>query len=283
MDRISVDAPPRVPLALALGVTGHRPDLIGPHGARIEQRLAELFDDLRAALHRIAVSDAALFAPAAPQIHLVTPLAEGADQLAARVALEKGWAIEALLPFTRDTYEQDFADGAPRDGFNALLGSARSVLELPGERTTPLAAYVMAGRATIAHCDLLIAIWDGELPRGRGGTGEVVQIALLEGTPILHVPVDPAQPPRLLWSGFDPHVCTTRENCHAAALGYGGEALDEVLGAILRPPEDPRERAFISAYYGERERRLHLRLEYPLLLALTGVSRIGRSRSANWR
>jgi hypothetical protein len=81
----------------------------------------------------------------------------------------------------------------------------------------------------------------------------------------------------LLWSGFDPHVCTTRENCHAAAVAYSGEALDEVLGAILRPPQDPAERSYIRAYYGERERRLQLRLEYPLLLALTGVSRLRRS------
>ena len=271
------DAPPKVPLALALGVTGHRPDLIGSHGDQIEQRLAGLFDELGAALDRIAVDDASLFAPAAPRMHLVTPLAEGADQLAARVALAKGCAIEAVLPFAREAYEQDFAEGAPRDSFNALLTTARSVLELPGDRASPLAAYVMAGRATIAHCDLLIAIWDGELPRGRGGTGEVVQIALLEGTPILHVPIDPKQPPRLLWSGLDPHVCTTRENCHAASAAYSGETLDEVLGAILRPPEDGHERAYIRAYYGERERRLHLRLEYPLLLALTGVSRIGRT------
>jgi len=291
MDRIGIDAldpddralagppgaPPRVQLALALGVTGHRPDLIGGERERIEQRLAGLFDELRAALDRIAASDAALFAPTAARMHLVTPLAEGADQLAARVALAKGCGIEAVLPFTRDAYEQDFAKGAPRERFNELLAAARAVLELPGERAAPLAAYVMAGRATIAHCDLLIAIWDGELPRGRGGTGEVVQIALIEGTPILHVPIDPGQPARLLWSGFDPHVCTTRENCHAAAVAYSEEALDEVLGALLRPPDDPRERDYIHAYYGERERRLHLRLEYPLLLALTGVSRIRRS------
>jgi len=271
------DAPPRVPLALALGVTGHRPDLIGDQSEAIERRLALLFDDVRGAIDRVAASDAPLFAPAAPRIHLVTPLAEGADQIAARVALGRGWPIEAVLPFPREAYGQDFAEGAPRDGFNALLASARSVLELPGERTAPLAAYVMAGRATIAHCDLLVAIWDGQLPRGRGGTGEVVQIALLEGTPILHLPIDPAQPPRLLWSGFDPHVCTTRENCHAAAVAYSAEALDAAIGAILRPPDDPRERAFIRAYYGERERRLHLRFEYPLLLALTGVSRFGRT------
>lgn len=270
-------APPKVPLALAIGVTGHRADVIGPQADRIEARLGDLFDELQAALDRIAARDATLFAPDAPSMHLVTPLAEGSDQLAARVALAKGHAIEAVLPFARADYEQDFAEGAPRDAFHALLASARSTLVLPGERSAPLAAYVMAGRATIAHCDLLIAIWDGEPPRGRGGTGEVVQIALVEGTPILHLPIDPTQPMRLMWSGLDPHVCTTRENCHSAAGAYSRDALDDVLGTILLPPDDPRERGFITAYYGERERRLNARLEYPLLLALTGVRRIGRS------
>ncbi len=279
-DRAAADAsdtPPKVPLALALGVTGHRPDLIGDQGARIEERLALLFDEISAALDRIAASNAPLFAASTPRLHLVTPLAEGADQLAARVALAKGHAIEAVLPFARADYEEDFPAGAPREALHALIAAARSTLELPGKRDAPLAAYVMAGRATIAHCDVLISIWDGELPRGRGGTGEVVQIALLEGTPILHLPIDPTAPVRLLWSGFDPHVCTTRENCHAAAGDYSRDALDGVLGTILLPPADPRERKFIGKYYGERERRLNARLEYPLLLALTGVSRFGRT------
>jgi len=270
------DAPPKVPLALVLGVTGHRPDMIHDERDRIEGRLEEIFDQLGVLVARLAATHAPLFAAAAPQLHLVSPLAEGADQIAARVALAKHFTLGAMLPFARGDYEQDFAAGRPRDDFHALLAEATSVLELPGERGAPLAAYVMAGRATIAHCDLLIAIWDGEPPRGRGGTGEVVEIALLQGTPILHMPIDPAAPVRLLWSGFDQHVCTTRENSHAAAVPYSVAALETVIGALLLPPADVRERGFILDYYRERERRLNLRLEYPLLLAITGVSRLGR-------
>ncbi|MCY7397790.1 MAG: DUF4231 domain-containing protein [Sphingomonas bacterium] len=275
--RAPSDAPPKVPLTLVLGVTGHRPDMLDGEGERIERGLGEIFDQMSGLVAQAAAEHAALFASAAPQFHVVSPLAEGADQIAARVALAKRFTLGAMLPFARDQYELDFAAGAPRDEFHALLAQATSVLELPGERATPLAAYVMAGRATIAHCDLLIAIWDGEPPRGRGGTGEVVEIALLQGTPILHLPIDPAAPVRLLWSGFDPQVRTTRENCHAATVPYGVAALERVIGALLLPPADPRERGFILDYYRERERRLHLRLEYPFLLTLTGVSRIRRS------
>ena len=269
--------PPKVPLALVLGVTGHRPDLLDDQADRIERQLAELFDEAVAMVARLAVEHGALFAPDKPQFQMVSPLAEGADQIAARVALAKGFSLGAMLPFARGTYEEDFAAGPPRDAFHAFVAQAQSVLELPGARDAPLAAYVMAGRATIAHCDVLIAIWDGEPPRGRGGTAEVVEIALLQGTPILHVPIDPAQPVRLLWSGLDPHVCTTRENCHAASVPYSVAALETVLDAILLPPAGLHERGFILNYYRECERRLNLRLEYPFLLALTGVRRIGRT------
>ena len=69
-------------------------------------------------------------------------------------------------------------------------------------------AYMAAGRATIAHCDLLIAVWDGRPPRGRGGTAEVVHLAVAQGTPVIHIPSDGAQAMGLLWSGFDPNVVT---------------------------------------------------------------------------
>ena len=273
----SSDAPPKVALALTLGVTGHRPDVLNGRGDPVEHRLVAVFDEIMAFVANTAVVHGALFDSAVPQFHLVSPLAEGADQIAASVALAKGFTLGATLPFARGTYEQDFAAGPPREAFHALVAQAQSVLELPGDRDASLAAYVMAGRATIAHCDLLIAIWDGEPPRGRGGTAEVVEIALLQGTPILHVPLDPDQPLRLLWSGLDPHVCTTRENCYAAAVPYSAEALNMVLDAILLPPASLRERSFIQDYYREHERKLNLRLEYPLLLALTGVVRVRRT------
>jgi hypothetical protein len=273
----AIGAPPKVPLALTLGVTGHRVDQLNGQAERIEAQIGDMIAAIRAELDRMAQTEAAFFAPQPPQIRLISPLAEGADQFAARVALANGYPVDAVLPFERLAYEEDFAPGEARDGYHDMLAAATCVLELPGSRDAPLAAYVMAGRTTIAHCDLLIAVWDGAPPRGRGGTAEVVEIALLEGRPILHLPIDPATPARLLWSGFDPHVCTTRENSHTAAVPFGTEALARVMAAILLPPADPQERAFIQTYYGERDRRLNARIEYPLLLALTGGTAIRRT------
>lgn len=270
-------APPRVPFVLSLGVTGHRPDLLRNELGDIDRRLELLFADIVAAARDIAAEYGKYFADAPPRITLVSPLAEGADQAAARVAVDLGIELQAVLPFARDDYEQDFPSETGRARFRELLGEARCVLELPGQRAAKFPAYVMAGRATIAHCDLLVAVWDGQEPRGRGGTGEVVEIALLAGTPIVHVPVDPEAPISLLWSEFDPHVYTTRQNSMTASRPFDRATLDAVLRAILAPPPDPSERDFLLTYYGERERRINPRVEYPVVLALTGVSRIKRS------
>lgn len=185
-----------------------------------------------------------------------------------------------MLPFAREDYAPDFEAGPARERFEALLARASCVLELPGDRAHSLEAYVMAGRATVAHADILIAVWDGLPARGRGGTGEVVALALTRGTPIVHIPVDAAAPVRILWSGFDPHVVTTGDNAETAARDFDAGSIETLLGCVLAPPADPRERIFLNNFLRERERKLKPRVEYPLLLALTGIRAFGRS---SWR
>ena len=52
-----------------------------------------------------------------PRFRFVSPLADGADQIAAEVALELGFSLHAVLPFERDDYRRDFADdGAAASG-----------------------------------------------------------------------------------------------------------------------------------------------------------------------
>jgi hypothetical protein len=207
----------------------------------------------------------------------ISPLADGADQIAARVAVELGFELHVVLPFAAASYRRELADDASRSAFDALIGKASCVLELPGEHEQSMDAYVMTGRATIAHCDLLMAVWDGLPPRGRGGTGEVVELAVVNGTPVVHLPVDAREPARLLWSAFDPAVVTHRvektterplDDLHLALL----------LTALFAPPADEQERRFLSIFANERIKRIRARIEYPLLLAIAGVARFNPRR-----
>ena len=161
--------PPRVPLALTLGVTGHRAAAIPAEAlAPLTERIASAISALEGAARALAAREASHFADCTPTFTMVSPLADGADQIAAEAALDRGFALQAVLPFPRAEHRADFAAPEALSRYDALLDRAATVLELPGERGHLLDAYVMAGRATVAHCDVLIAVWDGLPQRGRG-------------------------------------------------------------------------------------------------------------------
>jgi hypothetical protein len=276
-----MSAPPRVPFALTVGVTGHRLEAIpAAERAAVAARIAHVLEQIEAealALHR---REQHVFAPAPPAFTLVSPLAEGADQMAAEAALARGWQLQAVLPFDRDTYVADFNDEDSRARFHQLVAAATCTLELPGDPHDRLEAYVMAGRGTVAHCDILIAVWDGLPPRGRGGTGEIVELAIARGAAIVHLPVEAGLPAEILWSAFDPNVVTWTGHDRNVHRPFDGEHVSLLLTAMLALPPDPRERHFYEQFSRERQRRVRARLEYPLLLALTGTARI---RSNHWR
>ena len=118
------------------------------------------------------------------RIRMVSPLAEGADRLAAAQALALGYELEAPLPFAQAEYEKDFPGSV--DEFRSLLAQAGPrVLELEAARIDDgTYNYEAVGQLVVRRCDLLIAIWDGDKARGRGGTAEIVQYAAGRGRPI---------------------------------------------------------------------------------------------------
>jgi hypothetical protein len=258
---------------LCVGVTGHRQDGLP---AEFVERLPAYIRETLELLVRSAASVHAgsddCFAPGARRLLFVSPLADGADQIAAEVALDLGFELHSVLPFAHDDYRDEVAGNGAAARFDALIGRSRGVLELPGIRERELEAYVMAGHATVAHCDVLIAVWDGLAARGRGGTGEVVQLAIARGTPVVHLPVDGEAPARLLWSAFDPVVVTERPDA-MAQRPFDAAHVDQILKAMLLPPAELQERRFLKRFAEERARRIRARIEYPLLLAIAGVAR----------
>ena len=253
-------------------MTGHRAEALGGNEAAIRQRVAELLGQLRSVAMGVLDADRDLFADEPPSFTLVTPLASGADQLAAATALEAGWSLQVVLPLPQADYARSM-NPAEAAELARLAGATRCLLELPGRADALEEAYVMAGRATVAHCDLLIALWDGLPSRGRGGTAETVDLALVRGTPVLHLPIAPDEQPILLWSVFDP-VVVTGPGDRRCGRPADADNLLKVLRALLAPPAAPRERQFIGRFLAERSRALSLRIEYPLLLTLAGTHRL---------
>ena len=205
--------PPRAPLVLRVGITGHRPDT--------QKRPDPNVDQLRKTAHQILQHIADTFAgvaansettfdcPPDPQrggrrgtLRAISALAAGADQWFADEALKLGYELQCPLPFQRDEYLKDFASDEPsRRQFEKLLGEATAVLELDGRVGTtqrPTSrdsqSYEAVGRVMLDQSDLLIALWDGQQSRGQGGTGQIVAEARQRGIPIIWIPwADTAQ------------------------------------------------------------------------------------------
>jgi hypothetical protein len=258
---------------LAVGVTGHRADVLPEDSvAVLRERVRDVLVRIADAGRELLVQERACFGAGEPRLRFVSPIADGADQIAAEVALDLGWELEAILPFERAHYRSTLANHGARERFDSLLERASCLLELPGDPEHGLDAYVMTGRATVAHCDVLIAIWDGLPPRGRGGTGEVVQLALTRGTAIVHVPLAPGGDTRILWSAFDPTVLTVADDPGVARPLERGD-VDALLHGLLMPPPDKQEQRFLHRFLTERLRWLRARIEYPLLLSVAGARR----------
>jgi hypothetical protein len=275
---MALGRPPPLPYVLTIGITGHRSEALTPECiATLRARLSEAMRLITDAALAIRENEPGFFAPDPPRLQFVTPLADGADQVGAEIALDLGYSLFAVLPFARKDYRSDLVGADSQSNFDRLLALCECVLELPGDRDDIVDAYVMTARGTLAHCDLLVALWDGEVPRGRGGTGDVVQLAIARGIPVAHIPTDPSRPGRLLWAAFDPVVDTLGDD-PMAERALDAPHVAQVLQALMVPPPDPQERNFLTEFLTERLRKVRIRIEYPLLLAVTGVKKFDRRR-----
>jgi len=113
----------------------------------------------------------------------LSSVAAGSDILFARAALAEGMGWEAILPLPPAEFRRDFADAEWRE-VEALLAKAEQV-RIIGERDHRDDAYLDGGMETVNHSDLLLAVWDGEPSRGRGGTAEIVAYARELGRPLI--------------------------------------------------------------------------------------------------
>lgn len=125
-------------------------------------------------------SELARVAPVASHLVGLSCLADGADQIFATVVLERGGALEVVVP------AEEYRDGLPGEAkaaYDQLLGRASAVHTRPHREPTS-EAHMDASRLMVDRADHLLAIWDGKPARAYGGTADVVQYAREKGVPV---------------------------------------------------------------------------------------------------
>jgi hypothetical protein len=177
---------------------------IGVSGHRVPPKLPEESEaPLRAHIERIlaAIAAAARKVNIASRLVIVSSLAEGSDRIVAEAGLATGFALQAVLPFNRAEYARDFETPASRREFEELLDRASDVFELDGAAGERPRAYEAAGFFMLANIDVLIAIWDGEVAAGIGGTAQIVERAIADGIAVVWI--EPTHPNaiQISWPG----------------------------------------------------------------------------------
>ena len=156
----------RLPQFHVVGFTGHRRLEDGPG-------VAGAIREAIAALRREAPGEWIALSSAAA----------GSDMLFAREAIAQGCAWHAVLPLAPTEFKRDFSE-AEWSEVEALLAQAEQVrvLDEIGARED---AYLDAGMETVHDADIVLAVWDGEAARGKGGTGDVISYARDLGRPLI--------------------------------------------------------------------------------------------------
>lgn len=144
-----------------IGVTGH----IGLSAATA----ATVSDVLRRELRRHS------------DLHGITCLAAGTDQLFARAVIAVGGTFEVVLPAS--DYRDSVLAAEHRPEFDDLLAQATSVTYLPFAQSSQT-AYLMASLELLRRSQLLFAVWDGTRSGRTGETGEVVSAARARQVPV---------------------------------------------------------------------------------------------------
>jgi len=135
---------------------------------------------------------------------VISPLAEGADRIVARIAvdlLDARLVVPIPLPLDHPKgYLEDFPKSIKE--FKRMLGKADEIFLAPlrsrgsrwrADKAAREKQYAWVGAYVAEHADILFAIWDGKPARGVGGTGQVVKWFLANHVPRAHSTLVSAQ------------------------------------------------------------------------------------------
>jgi len=158
----------RLPEVLAIGFTGHRKV---SNEAKIRRAIRDFLLGQKES-HRGLV-------------YGISSAAAGGDQLFAESCLELNIPVRILLPRPAEQFRSDFDDICWQRTVR-IMENAVSV-EVTGRQQGRTEQYYDCGIQTVVESQLLVALWDGQLARGAGGTQQMVSYARRTGHPVIWI------------------------------------------------------------------------------------------------
>jgi predicted Rossmann fold nucleotide-binding protein DprA/Smf involved in DNA uptake len=136
---------------MLVGITGHRPERLGRNWPVVERWIAEKIDKYRSNCGEVGV---------------ISGMAQGVDQIAARVAIKKGVGLKCYFPFPHRM--SDFEKYAIENAEEVRYEFDKYVPQ----------SYTTRDRRIVDDCDVLLVVWDGVK---SGGTYYTYKYALEKG------------------------------------------------------------------------------------------------------
>jgi len=150
------------------GISGHR-DLVRSDLPALRKQLQTVFERFSTKYPNAS-------------FELLSPLAEGADRVAAEVALAHGMKVRVPMPMAQPEYECDFTTAESLGEFRRLLAEASSQWEVRDDSSSQASLsdsqiraekYASVGEFIARKSHVLILLWDGRDNQKIGGTAWV--------------------------------------------------------------------------------------------------------------
>lgn len=146
---------------MLVGVTGHRPERLGANWPIVERWIGDKINEYK---------------KMGEPVSLITGMARGVDQIAARVAVKKGIGVHCYFP-----YKHNMSD------FEKSIIERAETTRFEHDKYVPQ-CYIDRDRRIVDDCDVLLVVWDGVK---TGGTYFTYKYALDNGkkVEVLQIPV----------------------------------------------------------------------------------------------
>lgn len=225
------------PLPIVVGVVGHR-DLRPEDIPALERKVRDFLEQLKKDYQNTTLV-------------FLSALAEGADRLGARVALDLHYRLIVPLPLPKEEFLRDFETAESKAEFESLLGKAERsfALQLPEPLLEPSALatsaeetrnlhYAMCGAYLARHSQILLALWDGVDSGKVGGTAQVVRFKREGIPPPFSSPRSPLDPVEggPVYHLLTPRQCNPRPSHAPAPREPGAGVPDAPWAAITQGP-----------------------------------------------